>query len=119
MLSDLNRHAKANSPHRSAQYELDWFRFEYKIRGIIDNLMIPLFTTVNLVKETNENMVSNVTSLEKAVVDLKDTIKLMDTKIRMFEELPRRFMQVEDRVIMYENRSENLQKAFHNMQHTY
>ena len=119
MLSDLNRHAKASSPNRSAQQEVDWFRFEYKMRGIIDGLMVPLFTTVNLVKESNDNMVSNVTGLEKAVVEIKDTIKLMDTKIRMFEELPRRFMQVEDRVIMYENRSENLQKAFHNMQHTY
>jgi hypothetical protein len=81
--------------------------------------MVPLFTTMNIVKDTNENMVSNVTSLEKAVVEIKDTLKLMDTKIRMFEELPRRFMQVEDRVIIYENRSENLQKAFNNMQHTY
>ena len=119
VLSDLNKQARANSPHRSAQHELDWFRFEYRIRGIIDNLMVPLFTTVNLVKETNDAMVANVTNLEKAVSEIKDQLKLADTKIRMFEELPRRFGQVEDRVIMYENRSENLQKSFHNMQHTY
>jgi len=28
----------------------------------------------------------------------------------MFEELPRRFLTVEDRVIMYESKSETLQK---------
>jgi hypothetical protein len=119
VLSDLNKQARAHSPPRSAQHELDWFRFEYRIRGIIDSLMVPLFTTVNLVKETNDNMVANVTCLERAVAETKDQLKLADTKIRMFEELPRRFGQVEDRVIMYENRSENLQKSFGNMQHTY
>lgn len=81
--------------------------------------MVPLFTTVNLVKETNDNMVANVNNLEKAVAEIKDQLKLADTKIRMFEELPRRFGQVEDRVIMYENRSENLQKSHGNMQHVY
>jgi hypothetical protein len=70
--------------------------------------MVPLFTTVNLVKETNDDMRNNVTGLEKAVLEIKDTLKLVDTKVRMFEELPRRFMQVEDRVIMYENKNENL-----------
>ncbi len=53
--------------------------------------MVPLFTTVNLVKETNDNMVENVTNLEKTVAEIKDQLKLADTKIRMFEELPRRF----------------------------
>lgn len=81
--------------------------------------MVPLFTTVNLVKESNDQMIANVTNLEKGEAELRDQLKLADTKIRMFEELPRRFGQVEDRVIMYENRSENLQKSFHNMQHTY
>jgi|LauGreDrversion4_2_1035121.scaffolds.fasta_scaffold186382_2 hypothetical protein len=65
LIYNINKNARALNPAgRAANVELDWFRFEQKIRNIIDNLMVPLVTQVSIMKENNDDMKKTVTSTD-------------------------------------------------------
>jgi septation ring formation regulator EzrA len=120
LIHNILKEVRASSPSkRAAPLELDWFKFEYKIRAIIDNLMTPLFTTMALVKENNDQMRSTVANIETQTTQTRDLVKIQDYKTRMLDDLPRKLMQIEDKVMTFDSNYKTLEKSFQNVKHQF
>lgn len=64
-LKDKSKFLPNKNPTKpSKNPEMDMFKFENKIRFIIDSLMVPLHVVIDSMKESNDEMKLNVSKIE-------------------------------------------------------
>ena len=68
--------------------------------------MVPLFTQIDSMKDSNDTMKRGVSTMEGQISEFSFQIKILDSKVRNFEDFNSRIQKMEDKIVVLELREQ-------------